>query len=192
MSGILVRVISRRRWNSVGQNWSRVSAFAQRHAHRRPGLREQLLRSSIRRAETSSISHNQQFYHTTIARINREHVARVDRRAIRHSSPSGGRLGLRLTALYRLRCSQVAAQAGHVDRAGDENGDDKHLVHRRLQKSLQESLEEARTKHELSPGRESQGLFFPGFISRLRMAARFSGPRAARGHLRMRRNCRMG
>jgi hypothetical protein len=67
-------------------------------------------------------------------------------------------------------CSQMSAQAGNVDHAGGEKGDDKHLVHRGLRESLLESL----AKHERDSGSESQRLFFPGFISRLQNAARFS------------------
>ena len=54
------------------------------------------------------------------------------------------------------RCSQMSAQAGHVDYAGGEKGDDKHLVHR----GLQESLEESHAKHEPVPIGSPKDCFF--------------------------------
>ena len=67
--------------------------------------------------------------------------------------------------------SEVAEQAGHIDRARSHKGSHQHLVHRGLQKPPEESP----AKHGRDSAQESQNLFLSGFISRLRNPARFSG-----------------
>jgi hypothetical protein len=76
-----------------------------------------------------------------------------------------------------LPADDVAEQARQVDEASGNKGDDQHRIHRKTPKigGRRQSPDDSREKIERDSGRESQGLFFAGFISCLRNAARFSG-----------------
>ncbi len=89
------------------------------------------------------------------------------------------RAGQRRTALSDA--DEVAEEARQVDEAGGKEGDDQHRMHRKTPKigGRKESPDDSPKKIERDSGQESQTLFFAGFISCLRNAARFSGGREA-------------
>src|ERR1700677_4268426 len=69
----------------------------------------------------------------------------------------------------------MTEQAGHIDRARGQKDGHQHLVHRGLRGPPVESL----AKHGRDSAKESQSLFFGGFISHLRNPARFSATPSA-------------
>jgi hypothetical protein len=79
-------------------------------------------------------------------------------------------------AVALSRADEVAEEARQVDEAGGNQGDDQHRIHRKTPKigGRKETPDDSLAKIDRDSGPESQTLFYAGFISCLRKAARFS------------------